>query len=144
MLGPSRQLWFVYSRIGFSSLAMTWVKAKKVFCSTMLPVKSHPAPCFPVTNHLGNSICLCLETEVAVAHCEQFSINFLDKISQIYTELMGTVRAGLFQEKTNVLIPLIGLSQFHSQMPLGSSSARTYNLFNCTLFLLGNVGEIHY
>lgn len=62
-----------------------------------------------VTNHLGNSICLCLETEVAVAHCEQFSINFLDKISQIYTELMGTVRAGLFQEKTNVLIPLIGL-----------------------------------
>lgn len=88
---------------------MTWVKAKKVFCSTMLSVKSHPASHFPVTNHLGNSICLCLETEVAVAHCEQFSINFLDKISQIYTELMGTVRAGLFQEKTNVLIPLIGL-----------------------------------
>lgn len=86
-------------------------------------VKSHPALHFPVTNHLGNSICLCLETEVAVAHCEQFSINFLDKISQIYTELMGTVRAGLFQEKTNVLIPLVGLSQFHSRMPLGSSSA---------------------
>ena len=88
---------------------MTWVKAKKVFCSTMLSVKSHPALHFPVTNRLGNSICLCLETEVAVAHCEQFSINFLDKINQIYTELMGTVRAGLFQEKTNVLIPLIGL-----------------------------------
>lgn len=88
---------------------MTWVKAKKVFCSTMLSVKPHPASHFAVTNHLGNSICLCLETEVAVAHCEQFSINFLDKISQIYTELMGTERAGLFQEKTNVLIPLIGL-----------------------------------
>lgn len=88
---------------------MTWVQAKKVFCPTMLSVKSHPASHFPATNHLGNSICLCLETEVAVSHCEQFSINFLDKISQIYTELMGTMRAGLLQEKTNVLISLIGL-----------------------------------
>lgn len=109
ILSPLRQLWFVYHRIGFRSLTMTWVEAKKVFCSTILSVKPHPASHFPVTNHLGNSICLCLETEVAVAHCEQFSINFLDKISQIYTELMGTVRAELFQEKTNVLIPLIGL-----------------------------------